>query len=379
MRRAKRLAALGGGPAATRDFYVKFYRKWLLGIGFVLIAASASGHDLRPIFIDISQASETTATLRWKVPATVPRPQLPEIALHGGCAAASEPRVVLRADSYQGERSYDCATELAGTTVSLDFPAVNPSLTTIVRAQTHDGQLLSGLLPPDETAWLIPEAPGRWEVARNYTVLGIEHIAVGWDHLLFVALMVLLARSPRRTLIMVTGFTVAHSLTLALSTLDLVSLPIPVVEAVIALSIVFLATEIARGDASTLAHRHPLLVTGVFGLLHGFGFASVLREVGLPPTELPTALLFFNVGVEIGQIAFVVVIYAAGLGWQAAMRRSRSGRGEITNEGSAAPASPHNIPATAVAAKADALAPLATAYAVGAIASFWTIERLLSI
>ena len=355
MKRAKCLAAPGDSPGATRVYC----QRLLVGAWFALITSGALGHDLRPIFIDLSQTSETHATLRWKVPSTVSRSLLPAIALSNECTAESELRVLLRTDTYQGEQSYACATALAGATVSLNFPATNPSLTTIVRVQTHDGQLLSGLLPPDETAWVIPETPGRWEVARNYTVLGIEHIAVGWDHLLFVALMVLLARTPRRTLIMVTGFTVAHSLTLALSTLDLVSLPIPVVETVIALSIVFLATEIARGNPQTLAHRYPLLVTSLFGLLHGFGFASVLREVGLPPTELPTALLFFNVGVEIGQIAFVVVIYAAGLGWQAAMRRSRFGRRGFMLEGSPA--------ATA------------TAYAVGAIASFWTIERLLAI
>ena len=330
----------------------------LLGL-WLALTATALGHDLRPIFIDITQVSATDATLRWKVPSTVSRAQLPAISLSEACTPESELRLVLRADTYQGEQTYQCATALAGAAVSLDFPSTNPSLTTIIRVLTHDGLLLSGLLPPDETAWTIPEAPGRWEVAANYTELGIEHIAVGWDHLLFVALMVLLARSPRRTLIMVTGFTVAHSLTLALSTLDLVSLPIPVVETAIALSIVFLAAEIARGNRQTLTHRFPLLATGLFGLLHGFGFASVLREVGLPPTELPTALLFFNVGVEIGQIVFVVVIYAAGLGWQAAMRRSRFGRRGFMVEGSPA--------ATA------------TAYAVGAIASFWTIERLLAI
>ncbi len=331
------------------------------GMWLALAAAVAQGHDLRPIFIDVTQTTESDAVVRWKVPSTVSRSQLPAITLSGECAAQSELRVVLRSDAYQGEQSFRCSEALAGTTVSLNFPGVNPSLTTIIRAQTLDGQLLSGLLPPDEVAWVIPESPGRWEVAANYTELGIEHIAVGWDHLLFVALMVLLAGSPWRTLIMVTGFTVSHSLTLALSTLDLVSLPIPVVETVIALSIVFLATEIARGNRRTLAHRHPLLVTGLFGLLHGFGFASVLREVGLPPTELPTALLFFNVGVEIGQIAFVVAIYLAGMGWRAAMRRVRSGHREFMVEGSRSPAA------------------TATAYAVGTIASFWTIERLLAI
>ena len=331
----------------------------IAGLWFAAITATATAHDLRPIFIDISQLAATEATLRWKVPSTVARSQLPSITLSEQCPAQSELRVALRADSYQGEQSFRCAPELAGATVSLDFPGANPSLTTIVRVRTYDDQLLSGLLPPDERTWIIPETPGRLEVARNYTELGIEHIAIGWDHLLFVALMVLLARSPRRTLIMVTGFTLAHSLTLALSTLDLVSLPIPVVETAIALSIVFLATEIARGNRQTLAHRYPVLVTSLFGLLHGFGFASVLREVGLPPAELPTALLFFNVGVEIGQIAFVVAIYAAGLGWQAALRRA-----DVTRPGSILTG-----PRSAQAA----------AYAVGTIASFWTFERLLAI
>ena len=329
----------------------------LLGLWLALAVSNAFSHDLRPIFIDITQASATDAMLRWKVPSTVARSQLPEIALSEACVPESEPRVVLRADSYQGEQSLQCATGLTGETVALNFPGSNPSLTTIIRVNTYDDQLLSGLLPPDERTWTVPATPGRWEVALNYTELGIEHIALGWDHLLFVALMVLLAGSARRTLIMVTGFTLAHSLTLALSTLELVSLPIPVVETAIALSIVFLATEIARGDAKTLAHRYPVLVTSLFGLLHGFGFASVLREVGLPSAELPTALLFFNIGVEIGQIVFVVAIYAAGLGWQAMIRRSGSRRPVLTGARTAT----------------------AAAYAVGTVASFWTFERLLAI
>ena len=336
----------------------------LAGAWLALAASTVFGHDLRPIFIDISQASEADAVLRWKAPSTVPRPQLPEVSLSPVCQSRDELRVVLRADSYQGERTYRCAAGLTGETVSLDFPGSNPSLTTIIRVHTYDGQVFSGLLPPGERTWTVPETPGRWEVARNYTELGLEHIALGWDHLLFVALMVLIARSARRTLIVVTGFTLAHSLTLALSTLELVSLPIQIVETAIALSIVFLATEIARGNQETLTHRYPVLVTGAFGLLHGFGFASVLREVGLPAAELPTALLFFNVGVEIGQVAFVLAIFTAVLvtlvpGWRAAARRSRSGRLGYAFTGAGA--------ATAAT------------YAAGTVASFWAFERLLNI
>lgn len=325
---------------------------------WLAVAPPAGGHDLRPIFIDASQVSAEALLVRWKVPSSVPRTQLPLIALSEGCQAQNELQVVLRGDSYQADREYRCTGGLAGEVVSLAFPGANPSLTTVIRVQTHDGQLLSGLLPPGDLSWEIPEAPERWEVARNYTELGLEHIWLGWDHLMFVALLVLIARTGKRTLITVTGFTLAHSLTLALSTLDLVALPIPAVEAVIALSIVFVATEIARGDATTLTYRYPVLVASSFGLLHGFGFASVLREVGLPAAELPTALLFFNVGVEIGQVIFVLIIFGLAAAVRAAGRRVHTGLESFS--------------------LSDGRTGLVTAYAVGAVASFWTLERVLA-
>ena len=327
-----------------------------VGLLLAVLAPTAFGHDLRPIFIDISQTSVEALALRWKVPASVPRPQLPVVSLTAGCQPENEFQVVLRGDSYQGDRSYRCPTGLTGETLSLNFPGSNPSLTTVIRVHSYDGQIFSGLLPPGELSWEVPAAPERWEVARNYTELGLEHIWLGWDHLMFVALLVLIARTGRRTLVTVTGFTLAHSLTLALSTLELVSLPIPAVEAAIALSIVFVATEIGRGNEATLTYRYPVLVASSFGLLHGFGFASVLREVGLPTAELPTALLFFNVGVEIGQIAFVLVIFGMAHG----VRRTGSNTHLRTFSLSG--------PRTGAV----------TAYAVGAVASFWTFERVLA-
>ena len=325
---------------------------------WLLASAPALAHDLRPIFIDASQSSVESLALRWKVPSSVLRTQLPVVSLTDGCQPQNEAQVALRGDSYQADRIYRCESGLTGEVLSLDFPGSNPSLTTVIRVQTHDGLLLSGLLPPGELTWQIPEAPGRWEVAHNYTELGLEHIWLGWDHLMFVALLVLIARTGRRTLITVTGFTVAHSLTLALSTLDLVALPIPAVEAAIALSIVFVATEIARGNESTLTYRYPVLVASSFGLLHGFGFASVLREVGLPAAELPTALLFFNIGVEIGQVVFVLIIFGIAAAVRSAGKRSKSGLGTYSLSG----------------ARTGAV----TAYTVGAVASFWTIERVLA-
>ncbi len=333
-------------------------RAVVVAVMWLASAPGALGHDLRPIFIDVAQPSATRVELRWKVPATVPRGQLPEVSISAGCEPQSDPQIVLRSETYQGERFYACDSGLTGETISLDFPGSNPSLTTVIRIQTYEDLILSGLLPPGELAWEVPEAPGRWEVARNYTELGLEHIWLGWDHLMFVALLVLIARTGRRTLITVTGFTLAHSLTLALSTLDLVSLPVPAVEAIIALSIVFVATEIARGNEATLTYRYPVLVASSFGLLHGFGFASVLREVGLPATELPTALLFFNVGVEIGQVVFVIAIFGAVYGLRTLDRLSAGGPGVFSLS----------------AAKTGAM----TAYAVGAVAAYWTVERVLA-
>ncbi len=147
---------------------------------------------------------------------------------------------------------------------------------------------------------------------RTYFVLGVEHILLGIDHLLFVLGLLLLVGSPKRLIVTVTAFTVAHSITLAAATLGFVHVPQAPVEAVIALSVMFVAAEIlraAQGRASLTA-RAPWLVAFVFGLLHGLGFAGALREVGLPQTDIPLALLFFNVGVEVGQLAFIAAVVA---------------------------------------------------------------------
>jgi hypothetical protein len=146
------------------------------------------------------------------------------------------------------------------------------------------------------------------DAARRYTLLGVEHILFGIDHLLFVVGLLLIVRGPWMLLKTITAFTLAHSLTLGLATLGIVEVPPAPVEACIALSIVLVAAEgLRRGRQGTLPHR-PWLIAFVFGLLHGFGFAGALSALGLPAGEIPTALLFFNVGVEIGQIAFVTIL-----------------------------------------------------------------------
>ena len=167
------------------------------------------------------------------------------------------------------------------------------------------------LLQPQDTSFEIAAEQAPRNVFWDFLVLGFEHILIGFDHLLFVAGLIFIARTPRRILGAVTGFTIAHSITLVLAALDVVRLPIAAVETVIALSIVFLAVEIAKGERDTLTWRKPIFVAGAFGLLHGFGFAAVLQEIGLPQQGLVTALLAFNIGIELGQIVFAMLVLAA--------------------------------------------------------------------
>ena len=183
-----------------------------------------------------------------------------------------------------------------------------------MRIESLGGATQTERLSPTNTTFVVQAAPGAWEVAATYLRLGIEHILFGFDHLLFVLALVILVRDWRRVALTVTAFTIAHSITLAAATLDLVNVPGPPVEAAIALSIVLVAVEIvnARRGTPSLTARWPWLVAFCFGLLHGFGFAGALAEVGLPHHAIPIALLFFNLGVEIGQLVFVAAVLTAG-------------------------------------------------------------------
>jgi len=188
----------------------------------------------------------------------------------------------------------------------------------------------------------------NWQVAVDYVIEGIRHILSGPDHLLFVLGLLLIVRDGWTLVKTITAFTVAHSITLATATLGYVSIPAPPVEAAIAFSILFLGPEIVRrwrgGTSFTI--RNPWVVAFVFGLLHGFGFATALTSAGLPPTDVPLALLCFNIGVELGQLSFVATILLLRL----------------------------------VILRAHAAWPrwvtLLPGYAVGGMGAFWTIQRL---
>jgi hypothetical protein len=194
----------------------------------------------------------------------------------------------------------------------------------------------------------VQAAPSRLELASTYTRLGVEHILLGVDHLLFVLALLILVEGTWRLVETITAFTAAHSLSLAAATLGFVRVPARPVEAVVALSIVFLAAEIVhvRQGRPALAHRRPWIVAFSFGLLHGLGFAGALAALGLPQNAIPLALLFFNVGVELGQLLFI----AAALASMAVLRRIPFARAQWA----------WRVPV----------------YAIGSFAAYWTIERI---
>ena len=322
-----------------------------------LIAIPVEAHESRPIFVRVTEAEPGVFNLYWKIPLTVPLRALPAPVMPEVCTPQGEAVIHQYADAYVGQQRYRCTAGLSGQALGMLFPVINPSITTLFQVTLLNGERHAYLLKPGKAAWTVPEGESKLGVAKQFAMLGIEHIWGGLDHLLFVACLLLVARTRRKILITITGFTLAHSLTLALSALDLVRVPVPPVEAAIALSIVFLAVEIGRGDRSSLTFRYPIAVSTSFGLLHGFGFATVLREIGLPQTELPTALLFFNVGVEIGQIMFVGVLVGVYLLLKALAERLAS--------------------ASSLVDKGWSALPMPASYVIGGVASYWMIDRIM--
>jgi len=307
----------------------------------------ALGHEVRPGYLQLEQAAAESWRVLWKVPAQGDmrlsiHPRFPE-----NCTPASETIAFQANAAYVERTSIACKGGLVGRTIAIG--GLEATLTDVlVRSVRIDGSVQVARLSPSAPSFAFEATPGSLQVARAYTVLGMEHILGGFDHLSFVLGLVLLVRGRWLLVKTITAFTVAHSVTLAAATLGWMRVSQMPVEAVIALSILFLASELAkqrRGGAGLL-QRFPWIVAFVFGLLHGLGFAGALREVGLPDSDVPLALLTFNVGVEIGQLLFVGTVLAA---WAAL-------RGLLAR----LPAWTHAMPA----------------YAIGTMAAFWCLERV---
>jgi hydrogenase/urease accessory protein HupE len=269
----------------------------LIAMLILLCCGSVLAHDARPVAVTITETLPGIFQATLRVPPTVEAGNVPMLVWPTSCAAVGEDGALVRCDG-----------GLTGQQFTLDYPLFNPSLATFYRLEVLDGAVSSTMLAPNQEVWTVPAAMTRGRVARDYLLLGVEHIIGGLDHLLFVLGLLVIARTPKRILLAVTGFTLAHSITLSLSSLGLIKIPIVPVEAAIALSILFLAHEISRQQADSLTYRYPLLVSFSFGLLHGLGFASALGEIGLARNEVFISLLFFNLGVEAGQVLFILTV-----------------------------------------------------------------------
>jgi len=328
----------------------------ILALFALLLASTAQAHDARPNYVQTTETEANTFSVSWKVPGSVPGGALPYPTLPDDCIADRQPAWQQAGAEYVGQQLFRCEQGLSGRVVGIEFPNINPSLSTLYKIRLGNGEEHLSILKPSETKWTVPDAENRYGVATQYTALGVEHIWIGIDHLLFVACLVFIAGKAHRLLITITGFTVAHSVTLALSAMDIVRIPTPPVEAAIALSVVFMAWEIAKGNKNSLTYRYPIAVSSSFGLLHGFGFAAVLRDIGLPQTELPVALLFFNIGVEIGQVLFVLLLLVGFFVLRAAYLRvsQATEAGELHWSGLTTPAS----------------------FVIGSVASYWMIARI---
>jgi hydrogenase/urease accessory protein HupE len=284
----------------------------LLALALLALAPPVTAHEVRPAYLELRELGSDRFALLWKVPAQGDLRFGIGLALPARCAREAESIETWTGDAHVERATLTCPGGLAGETIAI--PGLSATvIDVLVRIAHADGSAQVVRLTPSSPTFTVVATPSRLAVATTYVGLGIAHILFGVDHLLFVLALLILVGSTRRLVGTVTAFTVAHSLTLALATLGVVHVPAQPVEAVIALSIVFVAAEIVHGIAGRpgLTARKPWLVAFTFGLLHGLGFAGALAEVGLPPQAIPLALLCFNVGVELGQLAFIASVVAA--------------------------------------------------------------------
>ena len=318
----------------------------LVALAMLLVPLPGRAHEVRPAYLDLSEERPGEFSVLWKTP-MLGEMRLALDPVFSGPVEAVTP-VAGRTTGEAAVQTWRLRAEnLRGQT--LRIAGLETTLTdALVRVAFADGRTWVHRLTPRQPGVVIPTRPNAWGVAGTYLALGVEHILTGIDHLLFVLALLLLTKGTWRLVKTVTAFTVAHSITLGLATLGVVHVPSRPVEAVIALSIVFVAAEIvqARRGRSGLAAQMPWIVAFIFGLLHGFGFAGALSEVGLPEGHIPVALLFFNLGVEAGQLLFIAAVLTLVTG------------------------------ARRIPMAWPRWAGLVPPYAIGSLAMFWVIQRV---
>lgn len=338
---------------------------WFIVISSAVILVPsrvASGHEFRPCLLELRDLGAGRYAYSWTAQAPAAGGGAPEPVFPAHCHRLETPGGPHRS-------SLDCApTGLSGSTISIAGLA-QAQVDAVVRYSASDGAVTTRVLRADAPAFTVPggeSAPqSKLALASTYLRAGVDHILRGWDHLLFILGLLLLVKRLGPLVRTITAFTLAHSLTLALAVTGAVRVPQAPAEALIALSLMLLAAELARpAERAPLARRRPWAMAFTFGLLHGFGFAGALAELGLPQGEIPLALFAFNAGVECGQLAFIfaalAIAYVSRQITRASARRTGPPR---------APPEPQASPAATWKSRAPA-------YAIGALAAFWLLERI---
>lgn len=321
---------------------------------FFGLAPAALAHEIRPAFLQIREVEPSSYDILWKTPAQGDMRLALNVILPDACANVSEPRSIMVDAAVVQRWRASCKGGLVGKQISIEN--LDQTLTdTILRFEPMEGLAKTLRLTPDQPSTTIPARQPWTEVAATYFRLGVEHILTGFDHLMFVLALLILVGNVKRLVGAVTAFTVAHSMTLAGTTFGWVKLSSAPVEASIALSIMFVVAEIMRQRAGhgSLTAKLPWLASFSFGLLHGFGFAGALREIGIPEDAVGLALLFFNLGVEAGQLLFISAVLIAVWLWRRLVRQTPSW----------APAWSWQTPI----------------YLIGAVSAFWFVERSAAI
>ena len=338
----------GTMTGSTRRSLLAFLVLLAVASGF---ASASYGHALQPGYLELRLLDDDLYAAVWKTPQIKSRPMAISAVLPESCDARTPGESIWDGTAYVARWTTRCAGGIEGGVIRID--GLDQTRTDVlVRFDFGNGESGSHRLTPGDSSFAIPTVPNRLEVVQTYLMLGFEHILSGIDHLVFVLALLILVRGKRRLIVTVTAFTLAHSLTLAGATLGFIHLPGPPIEASIALSIMFVASEIlhSRKGRPGLTERYPWVIAFVFGLLHGFGFAGALAQIGLPQASIPIALLFFNVGVEIGQLFFIACVFVAVV-----IAR------QFTRD---------------VDLKRMAWAKAIPPYVIGSLAAFWTLQRL---
>ena len=324
--------------------------RWLfLSLSFGMLGhLPAWAHEARPAYLEIKEMAPGRYSVLWRAPVMAGMRLPIVLKLPDGVRNIKEPVVQELTDSLVECRLIGAGPNGLGRK-RIEFPGLQVTITDVLeRVETRDGRSWTTIVGPSQ-AWVeIAPAQGKLAVAMGYIVHGIRHIALGADHLLFLLGLLLIVKDRWMLLKTVTAFTVAHSITLAIATLGYANAPVVPLNAAIALSILFLGPEIVRSwrGETSFTIEHPWVVAFAFGLIHGFGFAGALVSAGLPRSELPLALVSFNVGVEIGQLGFILLVLALERSFRVLEVRW-----------------PHWVEAL-------------PGYTVGSLGAFWTVQRV---